>query len=108
MHSNSSFVQNVHDTYASIMNDERNPLRILPPAQRFQTMTYLAIMWTTIFCAAAGSWFWYGQLLTAHMLVVLGAFITSAIFSTTERGLLKSSIRVTESSGRDRGTSAPA
>jgi hypothetical protein len=43
--------------YHAIMDSNSNPLRALPPVQRFQTMLYLSIMWTTIFCAAAGAWF---------------------------------------------------
>jgi hypothetical protein len=37
-----------------LLDGDRNPLRALPPAQRFQTMAYLALMWTSIFCAGTG------------------------------------------------------
>lgn len=71
----------VKKNYALVMDADKNPLQILPPAQRFQTMVYLSVMWTTIFCAAFGSWYWYGQLVLAHVLVLLGLLVTSATFA---------------------------
>jgi len=44
----SLLVPTVRNNYALIMDANRNPLWRLPPAQRFQTMIYLSIMWTTI------------------------------------------------------------
>ena len=52
--------------YRAVMDSDYNPLRSLPPAQRFQLMAFLSLMWTTIFCAAAGTWFWYGELIVVH------------------------------------------
>ena len=75
-------------SYALIMDANRNPLWRLPPAQRFQTMIYLSIMWTTVFCAAFGIWSWYGQLVVAHMLVILGFVSTSITFSMEWRTLM--------------------
>jgi hypothetical protein len=74
--------------YALIMDSDRNPLWRLPPAQRFQTMIYLAVMWTTIFCAAFGLWLWYGELIVAHMLVVLGFILTSVTFAGAKRSAM--------------------
>jgi Flp pilus assembly protein TadB len=68
-----------------LLDGDRNPLRALPPAQRFQTMAYLALMWTSIFCAGTGAWLWYGELLTAHILVALGFLITTYVFSRTQK-----------------------
>ena len=59
----------MQQNYALIMDADKNPLMILPPAQRFQIMVYLSLMWTTIFCAAFGIWIWYGQILSFHMLI---------------------------------------
>jgi hypothetical protein len=70
--------------YSLMMDADRNPLLRLPPAQRFQIMIYLAIMWTTIFCAAFGLWFWYGELIVAHTLVVFGFVLTSITFASAE------------------------
>lgn len=66
--------------YGLIMDSEKNPLRFLRPAQRFQVMLFLSIMWTSVFCSAAGLWVWYGALVSAHMLVLLAIFITAMTF----------------------------
>lgn len=71
--------------YSLVMDANRNPLSRLPPAQRFQTMIYLAIMWTTIFCAAFGVWLWYGALIVAHVIIVVGFVLTSITFSHAQR-----------------------
>lgn len=63
-----------------ILNPDVNPLRNLPPAQRFQVSLYLAVMWTTIFCAGAGVWMYYGALIVVHVLVALGLLVTSLTF----------------------------
>jgi hypothetical protein len=70
--------------YALIMDADKNPLMILPPAQRFQIMIYLSLMWTTIFCAAFGIWIWYGQILAINMLV-LGIAVTGMTFEIVDR-----------------------
>lgn len=64
----------------SVMDPERNPLRHFHKAQRFQTMLVLSVMWSTIFCAAFGAWYLYGQLVVGHALVILGAFMTGLTF----------------------------
>ena len=66
--------------YAFIMDADKNPLFAVPPAQRFQTMVYLSVMWTAIFCASLGAWVWYGELLVAHVLFALGAVTTGLTF----------------------------
>lgn len=66
--------------YRTIMDPRRNALAQLPPAQRFQIMTMLSMMWTTVFCAGLGLWAFYGQLLAAHILVLLGALFTGLVF----------------------------
>jgi len=71
--------------YRVIMDSNLNPLRALPPVQRFQIMLYLSIMWTTIFCAAAGVWMWYGPLVIVHLLLALGFVITGVTFHTVGR-----------------------
>jgi hypothetical protein len=37
-------------------------------------------MWTTIFCAAAGAWMWYGAIVVAHLLIALGFVVTGLTF----------------------------
>ena len=62
------------------MKSESNPLRNLAPAQRFQVMIFLSVMWTTIFTASMTLWVWYGELMTAHILLALGTLITGYTF----------------------------
>lgn len=73
------------DSYGTVMDSSRNPLRNLPPAQRFQTMVYLSVMWTTIFCTAFGTWYLYGELIVGHVLFVLGIVLTTITFSRASR-----------------------
>lgn len=68
------------EIYRAIMDSNLNPLRNLPAAQRFQVMMFLSVMWTTIFCAVGGVWFWYGELMIAHLLVALGFVVTGITF----------------------------
>jgi hypothetical protein len=71
--------------YRTVMDPNVNPLRATPPAQRFQMMVYLSVMWTAIFCAAAGAWFWYGQILAVHLLFAAGFLITGLTFHAADR-----------------------
>ena len=75
--------------YRAIMDPSTNPLRTLPPVQRFQTMLYLGVMWTTIFCAAAGAWMWYGAIVVAHLLVALGFVMTGVTFHRASTGPIR-------------------
>lgn len=79
------FLAGVQANYRLVMDPDKNPLWSLPAAQRFQIMTYLSVMWTAIFCAAFGRWYWYGELITAHMLIVLGSGITGVTFAQASR-----------------------
>ena len=86
------------DVIKTLMDSRLNQLRSLPPAQRFQIMAGLSMMWTTIFCAGIGVWFWYGQLLTLHILVAFGVAVTSVTFYQAEH------TRTYRDSPRDDGT----
>lgn len=66
--------------YEIIMNSEKNPLRTLQPAQRFQVMTALSVMWTSVFCSALGLWLWYAELVMVHLLVLLATLLTALTF----------------------------
>ena len=66
--------------YKIIMDEKINPLNSLPLAQRFQVMMFLSMMWTTIFCAIAGVWFWYGELVIVHLLMAFGFLVTGFSF----------------------------
>ena len=74
----------MRQNYALIMDADKNPLMTLPPAQRFQIMVYLSLMWTTIFCAGFGIWIWYGPILAVHMLF-LGIAVTGMTFEIADR-----------------------
>ena len=74
----------MQQNYALIMDADKNPLVILPPAQRFQIMDYLSLMWTTICCAACGIWVWYSPILAFHMLI-LGIAVTGMTFEIADR-----------------------
>ena len=71
--------------YRYVMDSNVNPLRNLPPAQRFQAMVLLSTMWTAIFCAGTGVWFWYGELVTLHVLVAVGILMTGLSFRRASR-----------------------
>lgn len=75
----------ISTSYSAIMNADKNPLSRLPLAQRFQAMVYLSIMWTSIFCAGFGAWYWYGELIVGHVLVVLGIVLTTVTFRNASR-----------------------
>jgi len=66
--------------YRLVMDERINPLAALPTAQRFQVMASLAMMWTAVFCAGAGAWVWYGELITLHVGILLGATATAYAF----------------------------
>ena len=66
--------------YRSVMDSNDNPLKNLLPVQRFQIMTFLSVMWTTIFCAGAGAWMWYGELIVGHLLIAFGFLVTAYTF----------------------------
>jgi len=78
--------------YKTIVDSDRYALSDLPPSQRFQIMATLSLMWTAIFCAGTGAWVWYGELVVAHVLVVLGLVVTGAVFGSARRRLRPSPI----------------
>ena len=70
----------IKSIYEDFMDSETNSLRHLPPAQRFQIMAYLSVMWTTIFCLGTGAWLYYGHLIIGHIAVAFGLVITGMTF----------------------------
>lgn len=72
--------------FKAVMDPSRNPLAKLRPAQRFQIMATLAIMWSLIFCAMAGIMIWYPTYVAAHLvLLATGTFVTTVIFRSAAR-----------------------
>ena len=62
------------------MNPKHNPLRSLPKYVRFQLMTVLSIMWTTIFSVWSGLTYLFGPSVIIHMLLAMGVVFTAEIF----------------------------
>lgn len=75
----------MREWYEMVMDDEANPLKDLHKPRRFQIMTVLSFMWTTIFCFALGAWFWFDELMFAHIAVLLGIAITGMTFEKVRR-----------------------
>jgi hypothetical protein len=66
--------------YNNVMNSNKNPLSVLPPAQRMQAMIILSVMWSTIFSLSTGAWLFYGELVVGHVLAIVGIGITAMTF----------------------------
>jgi hypothetical protein len=86
----------MYSSYSMIMNSNRNPLNKLPPAQRFQIMVFLSLMWTTIFTTSASLWLWYGELLAGHLLVALGIALTGTTFQLADNKQIHEEIKNSE------------
>ncbi len=70
----------MRDTYAVIMDESKNPLQGLPKAQRFQIMTFLSVMWSSLFCLAIGSYAYWGELIVGHVAIAAGVVLTGLTF----------------------------
>ena len=70
---------------ALVMDPNKNPLQSLPKSQRFQIMVLLSIMWSSVFCLAFGSWFWWGELVIGHVAVAVAIGITSLTFNQAKK-----------------------
>ena len=69
-----------------IMDERYNPLRGLPVAVRYQIMTVLALMWSTIFCAMVSVWHLFEGYVLGHVvLLTVGCVITNFTFRVAER-----------------------
>lgn len=68
------------ETYAAIMNPERNPLARLPKIVRFQLMTVLALMWSVVFCIWIGAVAMIGPSMAVHAVLLVGVFFTADVF----------------------------
>ena len=70
--------------YKLVMDPDVNPLRSLPLSVRFQIMTVLAYMWSTIFCVWAGLIDYLGFSIVTHTALVLGILITGEVFRNAD------------------------
>ncbi len=71
--------------YNTVMDPNINPLRALPKYVRFQIMTVLSIMWTTIFTIWSGLTYLFGPSVLVHMLLALGVVFTAEIFRYVQK-----------------------
>ena len=74
------------DWYNYIFDHKINPLRHIPdPTTRFFLMFYLSVAWSGAFALWAGSWYYFGGSVYAHLILLAMFFITIAIFVDAER-----------------------
>jgi len=75
-----------YDAYRYIFDSSRNPLRHVPdPASRMFIMTILAFMWSGAFAVYLGSIIYFGVSVAAHIVLILMAFFTIAVFHDAEK-----------------------
>ena len=76
----------IKQTWALIMDSERNPLRHIPDINtRHMVMQVLAWMWCIIFSMYIGSITVFGVSASLHALLIAGIFITLGTFETAKR-----------------------
>ena len=71
--------------YRIVMDETVNPLNALPRTVRFQLMTVLAFLWSSIFTIWVGSIWLLGPTVAAHVLLLLGVIFTADIFQRARR-----------------------
>ena len=73
----------IKQTWALIMDSEKNPLRHIPDINtRHMVMQVLAWMWCIIFSMYIGSIAAFGISASIHALLIAGIFITLCTFET--------------------------
>ena len=76
----------VYDSWHSVMNAERNPLRHIPDTQaRHLILQCLAWTWCTTFSISVGSMWIFGFTAIAHVVLLAAIVITVATFETAKR-----------------------
>ena len=76
----------IKQTWALIMDSEKNPLRHIPDINtRHMVMQVLAWMWCIIFSMYIGSIAAFGISASIHALLIAGIFITLGTFETAKR-----------------------
>ncbi|MGB0575105.1 MAG: hypothetical protein ACPGPC_02970 [Alphaproteobacteria bacterium] len=90
----------MQDLFATVMNENKNPLQSLPKIQRYQIMVILSLMWSTIFSVAIGSWYWWGELVIGHVAVATGVLFTGLTFRAARKKTHRDMYRATDGSAR--------
>ena len=76
----------VYNTWDSVMNYERNPLRHIPDLNtRHMVMQVLAWMWCIAFSMYFGSMWMFGITAIAHVFILAAIVLTVATFETAKR-----------------------
>lgn len=76
----------IKQTWALVMDSEKNPLRHIPDINtRHMVMQVLAWMWCIIFSMYIGSIAAFGISASIHALLIAGIFITLGTFEAAKR-----------------------
>ena len=76
----------IYDSWNSVMNMDRNPLRHIPDLQtRHMVLQILAWMWATTFSLWLGSIYAFGISTLAHLFVIAAIVVTVGTFETAKR-----------------------
>ena len=76
----------IYDTWESIMNHDRNPLKNIPHTNtRHMIMQVLAWMWCIAFSSYFSSMWIFGVTAIAHIIILAAIAITVATFETARR-----------------------
>ena len=76
----------IYDTWESIMNHDRNPLKNIPDTNtRHMIMQVLAWMWCIAFSSYFSSMWIFGRTAVAHIFILAAIAVTVATFETARR-----------------------
>ena len=76
----------IYDTWESIMNHDRNPLKNIPHTNtRNMIMQVLAWMWCIAFSSYFSSMWIFGVTAIAHIIILAAIAVTVATFETARR-----------------------
>ena len=77
----------IYDSWNSVMNMEKNPLRHIPDLNtRHMVLQVLAWMWCIMFSLYLGSMWVFGITAIAHVFILAIVVLTVATFETAKRG----------------------
>ena len=78
--------QFVYDSWNSVMDMDKNPLRHIPDLQtRHMVLQILAWMWATTFSLWVGSIYAFGVSTIAHLVIIAAIVVTVWTFETAKR-----------------------
>ena len=78
--------QFVYDSWNSVMDMDKNPLRHIPDLQtRHMVLQLLAWMWATTFSLWVGSIYAFGVSTIAHLVIIAAIVVTVGTFETAKR-----------------------